>query len=203
MAGRPTGPVWPEHWAYDAEAATVSILAHAASRPARGRPPFTLLYSDPSLERMALFVQQQLQAVGVDLQARAVFGRRGHDASGSRRFRRMAGRHGTGTKLSPPVLVLALGKSLQLGTLFESRRSTPRSMPSARRADDDDYKAGVAAFQRAIVDDPPAIFLAWSERARAVSTRFDVPVEPGRDILEHAAARGAPSPHPRASTELT
>ena len=39
------------------------------------------------------------------------------------------------------------------------------------------------AFQRAIVDDPPAIFLAWSERARAVSTRFEVPVEPGRDIL--------------------
>ena len=50
------------------------------------------------------------------------------------------------------------------------------------------YKAGVAAFQRAILDDPPAIFLAWSERARAVSTRFDVPVEPERDILEHAAA---------------
>jgi hypothetical protein len=34
-----------------------------------------------------------------------------------------------------------------------------------------------------MVDDPPAIFLAWSERARAISTRFDVPVEPGRDIL--------------------
>ena len=38
-------------------------------------------------------------------------------------------------------------------------------------------------FSRRIVDDPPAIFLAWSERARAVSTRFDVPAEPGRDIL--------------------
>jgi ABC-type transport system substrate-binding protein len=50
-------------------------------------------------------------------------------------------------------------------------------------ANDDEYRAGVSAFQRAIVDDPPAIFLAWSERARAVSTRFEVPVEPGRDIL--------------------
>ena len=48
---------------------------------------------------------------------------------------------------------------------------------------DDEYRAGVAAFQRAIADDPPAIFLAWSERARAVSTRFEVPSEPGRDIL--------------------
>ena len=49
-------------------------------------------------------------------------------------------------------------------------------------ADDDAYRQGVAAFQRAIVDDPPAIFLAWSERARAVSTRFDVPAEPERDV---------------------
>jgi ABC-type transport system substrate-binding protein len=58
------------------------------------------------------------------------------------------------------------------------------ALDSIRHAPDDAaYKAGVAAFQRAIVDDPPAIFLAWSERARAVSTRFEVPVEPGRDIL--------------------
>ena len=50
-------------------------------------------------------------------------------------------------------------------------------------ANDDEYRAGVAAFQRAMIDDPPAIFLAWSQRARAVSTRFEVPVEPGRDVL--------------------
>jgi len=50
-------------------------------------------------------------------------------------------------------------------------------------ADDNEYRAGVAAFQRAMIDDPPAIFLAWSQRARAVSTRFEVPVEPGRDVL--------------------
>jgi hypothetical protein len=33
-------------------------------------------------------------------------------------------------------------------------------------------------------EDPPAIFLAWSQRARAVSSRFVVPpIEAGRDIL--------------------
>jgi len=48
---------------------------------------------------------------------------------------------------------------------------------------EDEYKAGAAAFQNSIIEDPPAIFLAWSERARAVSTRFDVHSEPGRDIL--------------------
>ena len=42
---------------------------------------------------------------------------------------------------------------------------------------DDVYRAGVAAFWRAIVDDPPAVFLAWPERAHAVSARFAVPME--------------------------
>jgi hypothetical protein len=49
---------------------------------------------------------------------------------------------------------------------------------------EDEYRQRVAELQRAFVDDPPAIFLAWSERARAVSTRFAVPApERGRDIL--------------------
>jgi hypothetical protein len=49
---------------------------------------------------------------------------------------------------------------------------------------DDEYRAGVTAFQQAIVDDPPALFLAWGERARAVSRRFDVRApEKGRDVL--------------------
>jgi hypothetical protein len=34
-----------------------------------------------------------------------------------------------------------------------------------------------------MIDDPPGIFLAWSDRLRAVSSNFDVHVEPGRDIL--------------------
>ena len=51
-------------------------------------------------------------------------------------------------------------------------------------ASDEEYRAGVRAFQQAIVDAPPAIFLAWGERARAVSRRFDVPrPENGRDAL--------------------
>jgi hypothetical protein len=49
---------------------------------------------------------------------------------------------------------------------------------------DDEYRAGVTGFQQAIVDEPPAIFLVWGERARAVSRRFEVPTpEAGRDVL--------------------
>jgi len=50
-------------------------------------------------------------------------------------------------------------------------------------ASDEEYRLAVGEFQRAVVENPPGIFLAWSERARAVNRRFDVAAEPGRDIL--------------------
>ena len=48
---------------------------------------------------------------------------------------------------------------------------------------DEDYRDAAASFQRVAINDPPAIFLAWGERARVVSSRFRVPAEPGRDVL--------------------
>jgi hypothetical protein len=50
-------------------------------------------------------------------------------------------------------------------------------------SNDEEYRAGVAAIQRAVVEDPPGIFLAWGQRARAVSRRFDIPPPEDRDIL--------------------
>jgi hypothetical protein len=41
----------------------------------------------------------------------------------------------------------------------------------------------VAALGRAIVDDPPAIYLAWAQSLRAVSTRFEPPADPTRDVM--------------------
>jgi hypothetical protein len=46
-----------------------------------------------------------------------------------------------------------------------------------------EFERAVHDFQDAVVLDPPAIFLAWSERARAVNLRFNVAAEPGHDIL--------------------
>src|SRR5262249_6368743 len=50
-------------------------------------------------------------------------------------------------------------------------------------ANDDQYRSGVVALQQTMSDDPPAIFLAWSSRSRAVTKRFDVQAQPGRDIM--------------------
>jgi ABC-type transport system substrate-binding protein len=53
-----------------------------------------------------------------------------------------------------------------------------------RSLTDEEYKRGVSAFHQAVVEDPPAIFLAWNERARAVSRRFEVrTTETNIDIL--------------------
>jgi hypothetical protein len=53
-----------------------------------------------------------------------------------------------------------------------------------RARSDEEYRVAVAAFQSAVAADPPALFLAWAEAARAVSTRFEIPAESsGIDIL--------------------
>jgi ABC-type transport system substrate-binding protein len=58
------------------------------------------------------------------------------------------------------------------------------ALEAARRAPSQVvYRSAVMDLQKAFIDDPPAIFLAWTVRARAVSKRFDVPAEEGRDVL--------------------
>ena len=49
-------------------------------------------------------------------------------------------------------------------------------------ADETAYRDAFRRFQQATFDDPPAIFLAWGQTARAVSRRFDVIKAPGGDI---------------------
>jgi len=171
--------VWPSNWAYDS---TAPAFAYQPREIGGARIKLTCLLGEVALERFALAIQQQLQRIGVDLEC----------------------------ELLPVNKVVARVRQgdfdlflidLQNGpTLLQAYRTwrtrSPRNMGGYSNpkvdaaldqisisANDDEYRAGVAALQRAIYEDPPAIFIAWSERARAVSTRFDVPIEPGRDIL--------------------
>jgi hypothetical protein len=46
------------------------------------------------------------------------------------------------------------------------------------------HRLAIAGLNQAFIDDPPAVFLAWSEQARAISQRFVVPpLDAGRDPL--------------------
>ena len=179
--GRPAdGPVWPSHWAYSQSLPKFQY----DPRPIEGsqKADFTCLIGDASLEHLALTVQKQLQTVGVTMRLELIpvdelllrIKAGGFDAIFADAL--------NGPNLLRPYQFWHTGSPNNWGRF--SSAPVDASLDAIRHAEDDKaYETGVAAFQRAIVDDPPAIFLAWSERARAVSTRFEVPVEPGRDIV--------------------
>jgi hypothetical protein len=47
--------------------------------------------------------------------------------------------------------------------------------------DDASIRTAASQLQRVLMDDPPAMFLAWIEGSRAIRRRIIVPTEPARD----------------------
>jgi peptide/nickel transport system substrate-binding protein len=189
------GAIWPEHWAYDRNlptfrydaAAAAKALAHIPVDPAdrkqgQGNIRFTCLFADAAQERLALSIQQQLQAFGVEMIPEML------------PVDEFAKRLTNGNFDAALLSALVGPNSLRVYQWwhsgapynFGSFRSdaVDASLDSIRHAvDDAAYKTGVADLQRAIMEDPPAIFLTWSERARAVSNRFDVAPDTSGDVL--------------------
>jgi ABC-type transport system substrate-binding protein len=138
---------------------------------------------EPAHERIALAVQRQLQAIGVNLDVELLT----DDKMVAQRlaagdFDAFLSDFPQGPPLVRPYLFWYSGAPFNYGKF--SSAEVDAALDTIRHARDDaTYRNGVAAFQRAVVADPPAIFLAWRERARVVSRRFQVPVERGTDIL--------------------
>jgi peptide/nickel transport system substrate-binding protein len=177
-----TGPVWLNHWAYSDDLPQFAYRP----RPVTGSRRVTLkcLLPEPSLERLALVLQRQLQVIGVDLEfelvsleqfaARVISGRGDFDAAITDAQQ--------GPNMVRPYKWWHSGAPANYGH-FSSVR-VDAALDSIRHAPDETaYRAGVAAFQGAMIDDPPAVFLVWRERARAVSRRFVVPPDPKNDVL--------------------
>jgi peptide/nickel transport system substrate-binding protein len=175
------GPIWPDHWTYGESRARFRYEPQAVASSGH-RPTFTCLYSDPSYEKMAIFVQQELQAIGVDMRLE-------YTSVADGLARAKAGNFDAwlaDTNLAPNFFRQSLFWHSRSGYNwghYESAKADGALDAMDQARSDAEYKEGADAFQRAIVDDPPAIFLAWSDRLRAVSTRFEVHEEPGRDIL--------------------
>jgi hypothetical protein len=75
------------------------------------------------------------------------------------------------------------GGSLFLGATGSSKFDAAFDLVRAAGSDDE-YRRASQELQKAAANDPPAIYLAWGQRSRAVSKRFNVPAaEPGRDVL--------------------
>lgn len=183
--GRPAGgPVWPNHWAFRPSFPTFTYDPSAASTRLSGRLRFTCIFAEGALfERLALTLQKQLAAIGVDMQVEAV--------SIDELVARVTQRHDFDAVLFDAQVAPTMSRAYQWWHSggpnnyggFSSAK-VDASLDAIRYAQNDaEYAAAVLDSQRAIIDDPPAVFLAWGERVRAVSRRFEVPVEPDRDVL--------------------
>jgi peptide/nickel transport system substrate-binding protein len=199
--GRPAdGPLVPEHWAYSPPAhpyvfnpAAAAARFEAAGLPVRapksGRMPsrfaFTCLVfaDDTRFERLALLVQKQLANVGVDMTLQPV-------PQNQLMTRLPAGDFDA-------FLLEVAGRSLSwLDRFWNSRDNSffdsgytaaDKAIERVRLArSEEQVRAEVADFLQIMHDDPPAVFLAWQETTRAVSRKFEVSAEPGRDIVPNA-----------------
>ena len=176
------GPVWYRHWAYRAD--FPRFVYHPEPVPHDARPRnFKCLIVDPSHERLALLVQRQLQAIGVDVEFEFVPLDQGVARLRSGDFDAILFDYLQGPNMVRPYLNWYTGAPSNVGRY--SNKAVDAAFDQIRlAADDSAYRAGVAALQSAIVNDPPAIFLTWRERARAVSRRFGVPAVPlGTDVF--------------------
>lgn len=177
------------HWAvagssppftYDPQQA-VALLKRATGTKALS---FTCLVAPNSLdERIALEAKRQLSMLGVDMKveeaSRDEIVRRG----GAGDYEAAMLDFINGPTIIRPYMSWHSGAPLNWGHFGSA--TVDAALDRARNApNDDQYRDAVVNLQQAFVDDPPAIFLAWSVRARAVSKRFVVPaVEPDRDVL--------------------
>jgi peptide/nickel transport system substrate-binding protein len=185
-----SGPVWPQHWAFRNDLQSFGFTAERAARVltsvGAAQLRFTCLVPPDTInERLALEVKRQLTHVNVDLRL--------EQASQDEIIRRIQKRQYqaalieviSGPTLFRPYYFWHSNTPANSGGIGNT--AIDKALDRVRyAASDEEYGHSVAAVQRAFVDDPPAIFLAWSVRARAISSRFVVPApEPGREILSN------------------
>jgi len=199
-----TGPLWPNYWAYDKtvqsfnfdptlassllDAAGLRMVAEKSQPGRRARLRFTcLIPADFSiLERIALDVQKQLYNVGVDVQFQVVPVQETDARIRSGQF-------------DAVLLDMISGPTPGRAYIFWRSASKFRGLnffgydnPAAERLfdivrtstnNDGAVRSATRGLQSVFFQDPPALFLVWNERARALRRDFQVPQEPGRDPL--------------------
>lgn len=223
--GKPAdGHVSPVHWAYDPTAGGYRfdpidaserlaragyalpniVRAGADEQPRRFRFTCLVLEGHPVFERVALTVQQQLFEIGVDMDI---------DAVPMQEFNRRVA-----TGQFDAYLMYLAGRSLWWPYRFWHSPKAGRAwIDSGYRAADEvldrirsavtdvEMRDAMSAFQRVMQLDPPAVFLCWEDKARAVSRRFVVPEMPDRDVIATLwqwRLRDNATESPRSRTEL-
>ncbi len=193
------GYIWPSHWAYDraaptyrfdpAEAARILDRAGFKPRMRDGRAARLTLHclvpdQMAEFESMALVLQKQLFRIRVDLDLEVVPAEELVGRLQRAEFQSFLVQLAGAKVLSLPYWFLHSPERDRASAINWGYTAADKALDRIRYArSDDEVRAGVAELQRVLYDDPPAAFIAWDERARAVSRRFEIPTEPGQDIL--------------------
>jgi ABC-type transport system substrate-binding protein len=137
------------------------------------------------LEQIALEVQRQLSDVGVDIhfdvQPFDVYEKRLNAGDFETVLVDLVG----GPSLSRASIMWRSPKRSDALKIFNYDNPVTEALFETLRTSPNDAvtRIEVKKLQQAFLDNPPAIFLAWNERSRAVRTEFRVNVEAGADPL--------------------
>jgi ABC-type transport system substrate-binding protein len=191
------GPFWPHHWAYSPgrhmvpfnpeaarlrlDAAGLKVVDDGADHmPSRFRFRCILRSNDARFERIALVVQRQLSAVGVDMQLTLV------------PAKDFVNRIRTGD-YEAFIFEMSTGRSLSFPYRFWHSRG-PDALTGYSAADEaldrmktgvteDEIRVAVSDVMRVLRLNPPAAFLATPREVRAADKKFAIPYEPDRDVF--------------------
>jgi peptide/nickel transport system substrate-binding protein len=195
------GPYWPYHWAYphgrfptsfNPEAARLRLdgvglkvgVRSVEQMPSRFAFSCLVLAGDDRFERIALLVQRQLYAVGIDMKIVAVPQKELVPRIASGDFDAFIMEAVSGRILSfayqfwhSPVP----GATVRFRTGYVAADAALDSLLVADT--DDQIREAVADVMQVMRNDPPAAFLVWPREARAADIAFEIPYEVDRDIF--------------------
>ena len=197
-----TGPLWPKHWAmdpsvavyrFDPELAASLLDASDLSSYPRSTVPnarfrFTCLIpaNFTLLERVALEVQKQLYNAGVDMQFEVVPIEDFVSRINEGRFEAMLIEMISGPTLERGYQFWRSARHFKgLNTFGYENAEAERVFDVLRVSGNEAaVRSATSRLQQVLLDDPPALFLAWSERTRAVSRDFQIVQDPSRDPID-------------------
>lgn len=200
-----TGPLWPRYWAYDSGVASYEFnLAQAESLlDSAGFPRGTLRATEDGpaarlrftclvpenfavWERLALEVQRSLYAIGVDMRLQVVPFEQFDPLIRSGKFDAAIIDMISGPTPGRAYIFWRSARETTGGlNVFGYENDEAERLFNTLRTSNDEgaVRSATRRLQRVFLDDPPALFLAWNERIRAVRRDFAIPQEAGRDPL--------------------
>jgi ABC-type transport system substrate-binding protein len=136
------------------------------------------------LERVALEVQKQLYDVGVDMQFEVVPSRQFNSRIREGRFDAMLIDSISGPTVGRSYMFWRSAKRLPGGlNVFGYENPEAERLFDLIRTSTNEIAihSAFSRLQETLLDDPPALFLAWNERSRAVRRDFQIVQDPRRD----------------------